>query len=141
MKKEREPTYWSCNPEIERLTHESMEAAVEWHLDALTLDLWPEEMFVYGFARMEISPEQLREAPLEHILERLDEEYADPEGSYSEPTKKMREAERAFIDAVLEEYEPWMCEQVTEVKIKVLPWVREHLPNLLKDASHKPEDL
>jgi len=52
---------------------------------------------------------------LEEVLERLDEEYGDPDGDPFDATAKMWEAANAFACAVLDEYVPWMCEPTGEV--------------------------
>lgn len=52
---------------------------------------------------------------LEDILERLDEEYADPDGSNTEPTENMKKASLALAKVMLDEYTSWMCEKTGEV--------------------------
>lgn len=70
---------------------------------------------------------------LEYALERLDQEFSDPEGEYTEPTAAMKAAEAAFISAVLAEYHVWTCDEVVDVDVPILPWVREHRPDWLED--------
>ncbi len=53
---------------------------------------------------------------LEDILERLDEEYADPEGNiYSQPTEKMEKAAKVFAEVIEKEYTSWQCEPTGEI--------------------------
>ena len=133
MSELREAEYWSCSKDNERLTHESIDEAVEWFLSALRPAGMPPKVIVYGFARLEIMAATHRGDPLEGFLERLDEEHADPDGGCTFPTERMKEAERVFIEAVLAEYVPWGCEQVTEVEIDAMAWVREHRPDWLDE--------
>lgn len=80
--------------------------------------------------------------PLEWMLEILDEEYGDPNDCGTEPTEKMKAAEKVFVDAVLSEYLPWTCEQSGKaVTVNALDWVRENRPDWLKDAeAEAPQD-
>jgi len=71
-------------------------------------------------------------APLEYILEMLDEEYGSPDKGFT-ATDAMIQAEKAFINAVLAEYRPWACEQTGKsVTAKAVDWVREHRPDWLE---------
>ena len=61
---------------------------------------------------------------LERALEALDDEFAR-EGEWTEPTQKMKDAEAAFIAALLAEYEINSCEECVEVDVPIAAWVRD----------------
>ncbi len=52
---------------------------------------------------------------LEDILERLDEEYGDPDGNGTEPTEDMKKASLALAKVILNDYQSWACEKTGEV--------------------------
>lgn len=117
----REIVFWSCQPFEERLFWPTIEEAVEsWALD---LDSLPEMVDVYGWART-VLPTAERwsstqwSGPLADLIERLDEEYGDPEEGAT-ITDAMKQAELVFINAVLAEYEVWSCDQITQRTVRV----------------------
>ena len=70
--------------------------------------------------------------PLQDFLEQLDEEYG-PNDDFSDPTPKMIEAKKAFVKAVISEYQVWRCEPTGEtIKVNLREWVREERPEWLK---------
>ena len=126
----------------ERLVHQSPEDVVEQLLDDSvgrvgepveeTADrmTWP--IRVVEYRRMELpKPEHLTCNSLKWLLDRLDEEYGDPDGDATEPTEVMRAAERAFHAVVLAEYVPWMCEPSGTV----IEYTRERAVALMKGAE------
>jgi len=120
---EREIVFWHIG-DTEQLEHESLDEAVEAHLDACGERL-PERVTVTGYAR--VKPSLGEGFSVEHALEALDEELGDPGVTdYTEPTPTMLEAERVFHAAVLAEYESWACEEVTTREVVVADWRKEH---------------
>lgn len=119
--------FWSATDD-EILSHETVDEAVESFLE--DCDQFPETIEIRGYARMQPSPDVLR--PLEDLLEYLDEEYGDPDGPPTEATAKMKEAERAFINVVLQDYSSWACEQVTTEIILVNEWIGNKRPEWLE---------
>lgn len=65
---------------------------------------------------------------LEHLIERLDEEYADPEGSATKPTPRMRAWAEALAKVVKEEYVSWTCEPNGMAVVLTRKHVAESLP-------------
>lgn len=132
--------FWADSNE-ERLLHLEPHDAIEAIIDGLHPVGFDEigEVTVYEYAPMKPSANECG-SPLESILERLDEKYADPDGYDGfDPTEAMREAERDFIAAVLAEYVPWMCCQTGEkVTVNALEWVREHRPDWLTETRENP---
>lgn len=113
---------FTCYPDAERLQSNIEDAIDEWvgNLPDPDGDL-PETVVVYEFARMKL-PESERQAEwmLELLLERLDEDFADPDSSKGTvPTEKMKAAALAFVRAVYGEYVVWTCEQVGKREVKV----------------------
>lgn len=131
----REPVFWSCT-DGENLIHDEPDDAIEDALDSMlhpnmtpaeVLAALPKVITVTGYARM-VPEIPTYAAPLECLLEALNEEYGPPDDEPNAPTQKMQEAEAAFIATVLAEYEPWACEEVCSEEINVEVWVREHNP-------------
>ena len=107
---EREPKYWTC-VEAEVLNHTEIEDALDEFLDddpenhQLTVE-------VTGFAPMVPDVERIANHVLDDLLENiLDDEYGGPDG-YTKSTDGMKEAAKAFVGAVLKEYNVYNCEEV-----------------------------
>ena len=118
------PTCWGA-PGDETLTALTEVEAIENIMDEIQDCLGEDEVFpatiiVCGYARMDV---EITLNPLEHVLEELDEEYGDPEGTYTEPTLAMKEAEEKFLAVIKQEYTPWMCEEVCRREISVVDWL------------------
>jgi len=122
------PDFWG-SPDDERLVHTDEYGAIEAILEDMA-DPLPEKITICGFAKMVVNVLVLN--PLEDCLEKLDEEYGDPEGEYSEPTEAMREAEHTFLRAIRKEYQPWACAEVCRKEITVADWVKENRPDWLQ---------
>jgi len=125
--KERKIVYWTTDPHADSFSCETIDRAIEEFIDLqhyCEADL-PAEVVVHGFARMQLKVNEFSgHDVLEGLLERMDEDYmlgedCDPTSS----TKKMRAAEKVFIQAIIDEYVPWACEEVTSKKINL----KEHL--------------
>jgi hypothetical protein len=114
----------------ESLIHQDFDECVEDYLDQCDrLDI---AFDVQGYKTCTIATRFLQ--PLEHVLELLDEEYGDPEGGYTKPTEKMKEAEESFLEAVLSEYKAWTCEPIGEpVKVNGFKWARKHRPDWIRE--------
>lgn len=131
-------TFWG---EIgdERLVHTSPDDAIESIIDShhpATIDEIG-DITVHEFAPVKPQLGSVHE-PLETLLERLDEEYGDPEGDGCEPTAAMLAAQKAFVDAVLAEYVPWACEPTgNKLTVNALEWAREHAPEWLNSESRR----
>ena len=91
------------------LTHTEMDDAIESALDGVdVVNALPETIEVCGFAHMELpSAESLARHVLEDFLEKLDDEYGNPDGDYTEKTDGMKEAAKEFVAAVLDNYTVW----------------------------------
>lgn len=72
---------------------------------------------VYVFRPMDIAKDEnsLSKDILEDIIERLDEEYGDPDGDYTEPTEDMKKASLELAKVILRDYKSWMCEETGEI--------------------------
>jgi|AntAceMinimDraft_16_1070373.scaffolds.fasta_scaffold15810_3 hypothetical protein len=106
---------------VEEVIHEVLDTAVT-HVGesfAETAAGFQFPILVFEFKRMDIGDAKtIGESALNYILERLDEEYSNPDGDYTNPTEAMKEAALAFGESVVGGYVPWMCEQTGTV-IKV----------------------
>jgi hypothetical protein len=141
MKSNKEPKFWDCsNPDV--LVHTNKYDAIEEYLDnLLEIGMSKEEMIrfldfnlmVAGYAPMDVKFSEQWFSPLEDVLERLDEEFGDPDGERTEPTKKMKEAEEAFMKVILSEYVPWACDEICVEEVHALTWVKENTPEWLED--------
>ena len=137
--REKDVVFWSCDDGEEQLSCEDPDEAIEefcdgWLNPTMTpeqvLEVLPEEVTIYGFARMK--PFLLENESLDHLLEVLDEEYGDPDGGSTEPTKAMIEAEKKFHDVVISEYESWACKQVCERTVNTKEWILKNRPDWLE---------
>lgn len=120
------PVVWGF-PDAETLCHTEKYDAIEEILDCLD-DPLPETIVVAGFARMEIEVTAFCH-PLEALLERLDEDYGDPDGEPTKPTATMEEAERVFLEAIKKEYDVWQCQEVCRETINVAEWIEANRPD------------
>jgi hypothetical protein len=120
---DRKPVFFTCDQDEERLTFTDPDEAIENYLDDLD-DPLPEEVTVYGFAPIQAtrSVDAIAGGHLEALLESLDEEYGDP-------------GDRTYVAAVLAEYKPWACEQVSSEAVNVREWVKEHAPHWLEVSA------
>ena len=122
--KEKQPDYWGLE-DADRLYHDDKDEAIEAILEGMEPET--ETIEICGFTQMDISVSWL--SPLEDILERLDEEYGDPDGDYTKPTEAMKEAEKAFLAVIKKEYTSYMCEVVCRETVNVNEWIKEHRPD------------
>ena len=133
---DRKIEFWGKEDD-ERLTYTEMDDAIESIIDGTDdIEDLPETIEVCGFARIEPSMKNGAEVALERLLENLDEEYSDPDGSYTDPTDKMIEASKEFVATVLDEYKVWACELVSRETINVQKWIKENRPEWLKENDH-----
>ena len=127
------------------LTHTEMNCAIEDILDSLwqeRIDSLPETIKVYGFARQRLSDaskEFIAKDCLERLLEGLDDEYAEPDAGYSDPTDGMIKASKEFVSAVLKEYVIWACEPVKHEIINVREWIKNNRPDWLENKDNGKE--
>lgn len=111
------------------------DSAIETYLDEC--DRFPTTLHLYGYARMHAGLGDCG-CSLDDLIERLDEEYGDPDGNYDCPiTDKMREAEKIFHETVLSEYAPWACEEICEEDVDVQEWIKRNRPDWLS-KERKP---
>ena len=132
-----ESRWWGL-PDSERLVHSTPDEAIEEILDQASCPLADYgEVVVVGYANVE--PVWKAASILEDFLDRLDEEYGDPDGDITEPTEAMKQAADAFVRAVLAEYQTWVCEPTGEqVRVDALKWAQEHRPDWLSAQESKP---
>lgn len=75
---------------------------------------WPLRIGVYR--RLELPPaDKLAGWVLDDVWERLDAEYGGPDGGYSTPSERVKDAVKALAETVRKEYVPWACEPTGEV--------------------------
>ena len=128
--------YYDCDDGAETLEHTDIDEAIEARLDRidpLDTDQMDTPLTVYAFRTMEFGRRDIEPLPefvLEHLLGTLDEDYGNPEDA-TKPTARMELAARAFIDAVLDEYEIWRCVKVGETIVNVREWIEKNRPDWL----------
>ena len=76
---------------------------------------WPLKVTVYRRMDPTKHADRMAAFVLEDLLERLDEDYSDPDGSYTKPNDAMKGAADVFVSAVLGQYKAWACEPTNEV--------------------------
>lgn len=134
----REPVFFSCDPDQEHLRHTEPDEAIEAHLD--DLEAMPETVTVHGFARMPVKKERTERLAADHLellLETLDEELGDPEFR-TKPTEVMTAHARRFVTSVVEEYEVWACEKISEETVNSQQWAARYRPDWI-EALSSPE--
>jgi hypothetical protein len=153
-----EPTFWSCDDDVEELVHTEMEEAIECHLDNLWplshefgygndaerieafLKALPLSLTVYGFTRA-VVPSNAREVDPDSIIERIMEDLEDSEfgGGDSEWEERttpegvaaILAAATALSAAVIANYVPWSCERTLKVEIDPIAWIKANNPEWL----------
>jgi len=113
--------FWAVGEE-ELLRHTEIHEAIEdWWDQCYPEAVDPDHrVTVYGYAEMPLpSTDYLAFTVLDVLIERLDEEYSDPNGSPTDYTEKMKQAAYGFVDAVKEEYVSWACHVVTTKTVRV----------------------
>jgi hypothetical protein len=131
VSEQSEKRWWGA-PHCERYTHTDPDDAIEEILDeasgppadygeVVVVEVAPVNVALYAYS------------VLDPLLNDLDEEYGDPEGEPTEPTKAMKQAAAAFVRAVVADYKVWLCEPTgNEVRVNALDWVRVHRPHWLE---------
>ncbi len=103
---------------LETTTEDVIERVLEDYGDPLDDELdrinWPIVIQVYKRMDVKHHADKIAELVLEVALERLDEEYSDPDQDGTKPTPMMLEAARAFAEVVTEDYVTWACEPTGE---------------------------
>ena len=141
------PGFWdgalySCDDGDETLIHTDPDDAIE---EALDKWLSPkvsvlehlrsavgETITVFAFKRRVVDDDEPdAERLLEDVLERLDEEYGNPDEA-STPTDAMRTAAETFCAAIRAEYHVWQCDGFAQAKVNVDAWVRDRRPDWLE---------
>ena len=131
---ERKVVFWAIGDE-EELTHLTVEDAIEGWFDDSIFDVpLPVHVTVQGFAPVRVIAGI--EEWLIHILEAMDEEYANPEtGEWTQPTKAMTEAAHRLGDVIEKEYVPWLHEPVTSVTVDLRAWAKENMPQVFPEIE------
>lgn len=132
-KEKKKVEFWDL-PDAEWLYHTDKNDAIEAIIDSWHPKPIEGTFELCGYARMSIGPGYLD--VLGYVLERLDEEYGDPDGyTGTEPTQAMKDAEKAFIDTIVSEYFVWACEPIVTEQIDAMAWVKEHRPDWLESCG------
>lgn len=79
---------------------------------------------------------RLIEAHFHEVLTTLDENYGPDISSNDpyEPSDAVKDAYRAFVDALLKDYTPWRCEKTGKSETyNLLDWIRENEPEWLEE--------
>ena len=110
------------------------EEAIMEIIDAMTevrplRDRLHETIEVCGYAPPTIRRSLLR--PLDHLLEVMGELYQHPDDDWSEVTQGMRDAEKVFLDKVIEEYTVTNVVEVCSDEIQIGEFVKEHCAHWL----------
>lgn len=123
--------YWGL-PDEERYCHTDPDEAIEMILDdAGDLEGTLEIVCMVPMKLILDSGQYL-----EYILERVDEDYGDPDGEPHKPSGALEEAAARFVELVKAEYgKPWACEEYCRVIVDVASWVKEYNPHWLTDSA------
>jgi hypothetical protein len=94
-----------------------------WPVNVDTLE-YPVKVYEYETPEIPLSPDDV----LDHVLERLDEDYADPDGPDSVATPGMMAAAERFVEVMRKEYRPGACRQTG----KVIEYDREAIVGIIE---------
>jgi hypothetical protein len=115
--------FFSCDDGAERLTFQSEDEAIGNELDEYAdRSNFPEILTVYRWERKR-PPLEAYEIDLEDYLQRLDEEFGDPEAA-TVPCDSMVQASREFALRMRALYEVWACECVGSETVDVAEWLK-----------------
>ena len=136
VKDGREIECWDLEGE-ERLHYTDKDEAIEYILDNWDEPKLPESIEICGYIRMSLNehPGGWAQWILELVLERLDEEYGDPD-EYSKPTEEMTKVAKRFMEIVCDEYTVWAYEIVTRKTVNVREWCEKHRPDFLEATDN-----
>ncbi len=126
--KAKEVAYWDCDDNEERLRHESMDEAIEAHLDGE--DIIEGEINVYGFARAEVNLVKFQKAILEFCYDYLSEDY-DCENGH-EQCDTIQGAALTFARTYLDNYTVYRCDLVKTETVNVKNWIQKNRPDWIK---------
>lgn len=71
---------------------------------------WPMKIDVYRRMNHWKSRQHFAELALDRLIEDLDEKYGDHDGDPTEPSESMKRASLDFVDSILKDYTPFLCE-------------------------------
>lgn len=136
--KELGDVYWGPEGE-EHYTAQDPDEAIHDILDGYEPPEFAAEVEIIGVKPIPLTAEKIGwDWFLEHILETLDEDYADPDGGMTEPTVNMVAKAKELAEAIAKEYPVWTCKEVVRVTLEdVLGWVKQHEPEWLEDVPQK----
>lgn len=126
----REVVFWDCDRDAYELSWEDQDEAIEYYLNEMEPAERPDELDVYGWARIPVTPDNIP-SPLDAVLDRMAENddlclFGEDEEPGDKVTQAMRAAEKVFVDVVVREFKSWSCEVVQITKINVKEWLKEH---------------
>lgn len=113
--------YYSKDCDAYRLSHEEKRDALYELLNEHEL-CENEYVTIYEYTPVKIHPNSYK--VLDCLLENLDEEYGWEDGDAFEPTERMVEAEKAFIEVIKNEYDPMSYEQTGEETKTLKEWFK-----------------
>lgn len=130
---------------LDSSTEEVLETAVDNHCEnqgesfEVIVERVPWPVRVYEFRRMDVKKytSRLAGVALDAVLEWLDEEHSDPDGSPADPTPEMRAAAEAFATVVTDRYVCWACEKTGEFRDYTREETRQMLSIAEKEATHE----
>lgn len=115
--RKHDDVFYCCWEDEERLYHTSIAEAVEFYMDEISEENRPETVEVHKFVRVKCDGVNVS-ALLDDVIERLDEEYGDPDEP-TDHTDAMIDAASKFAAVIEREYVPWCCEKVETVTVNV----------------------
>lgn len=131
----RDVQFWDWDDTKERLDHVSIGDAIaaylehkaEWFrgTEAEFIASLPGSVELHGYSPMP-TPEPDAESIVVGVLERIDEEFGDPDGGYTEPSAGMLSAAHRLCAVIRGEYPMWAHEITTSETVDIKAWIREN---------------
>lgn len=120
-----------------RQVYEAQSEALHAYLKDKEADSIPVCVKLQRYKRVYIPVGFLTGHVLDYTLESINAAYGQPGKPDWTRTDKMKNAEAAFIQAVLEDYVPWSCVEADgpPEMVCTLSWIRRHRPGWLEERD------
>ena len=118
-------------PEAEHLSAEDLETALADFFDeAGGPDGLPTTIEIHGYRRRDLVFRGWQEPKflVDELLERLDEDYGNPDET-TEATPFMVKAAEHFLECIKREYTVWACDAVLAIEVDVKTWFEQQRLN------------
>ena len=131
-----DPEFWDTNDEADWLLHDTIDEALESHLEDNHRFPVRRKVVVYGFTRrkFDISADRIASFIAEQFDNWFDEPFGDPD-NLTELPKDLNDAIKELADKVVEKWPVWRCDVTENVEIDLVKWAAENLDGVRRYAN------